>query len=157
MGRRQGLSKGSVHWFGAHIQVSSRPRVGQWEGAPLEEVRGGKDAEGAAAGYPEPAGPRAAAPGRRLSRGLGAQSLSLRGSAGIPEESERYQDRERGPPSAPSLEQPSPVPPTHSPDWKVTGALWKAGQGAAGRPQHWGHCREELGQGGFQALGLLWI
>ena len=27
-------------------------------------------------------------------------------------------------------------------------------QGAAGRPQHWGHCREELGQGQLpQALG----
>lgn len=39
-GRQRGPGESSVHWFGAHIQVSPRTRVGKGEGAPLEEVRG---------------------------------------------------------------------------------------------------------------------
>lgn len=65
---------------------------------------------------------RAAAPGRQLSRGLGAQSLEPQGSWGS------WSEGDQGP----------------------RGKL----QGAEGRPQHWGHHREELGPGQLpRALG----
>lgn len=65
---------------------------------------------------------QAAAPGRRLNRGLGAQSLEPPGS---------WDSWLEG-------------------DWGPRGKR----QGAAGRPQHWGHHREELGHGQLpQVLG----
>lgn len=70
---------------------------------------------------------RAAAPGRRLERGWAPRVWSLR-EAGIPEERRGIRDRGEGTTPRLSLEQPSPVPLTHLPDWKVTGGPVESGR-----------------------------